>query len=68
LQLWLARGGCGVAAAARALKLLRRLVAGGAPAGCVTFWEWAVAWPWVAHALEASGLDWRAALRGQPQG
>ena len=44
------------------------LVAGGAPAGCVTFWEWAVAWPWVAHALEASGLDWRAALRGQPQG
>jgi hypothetical protein len=49
----------------RVLRLLARLgPRGGGPGagGFLTFWEFAAGWPWVTHALEAYGVDWRGVL------
>jgi hypothetical protein len=69
LRLWLAGSGCSAAEVGRVLRLLASLVVRGAPGGGdgipeagVTFRQWAVGWPWVTHALEVYGLNWRNAL------
>ncbi|GBF90854.1 hypothetical protein Rsub_03708 [Raphidocelis subcapitata] len=63
LRLWLAGSGCSPSEVERVLRLLRRLVArGDGGAQFLTFWEFAAGWPWVTHALEAYGVDWRGAL------
>jgi hypothetical protein len=62
LRLWLAGSGCTAGEAARVLRLLRGLVARDEAAAFVTCWEWVAGWPWVTHALEVYGVDWRAAL------
>lgn len=62
LRLWLVGSGCTVSEAGRAARLMMGLVAGDDAAGRVTFWEWAVGWRWVTHALEVFGIDWRSAL------
>lgn len=63
LRVWLAGSGCCGPEAGWVVKLLRALVAAGEGAGTgrVTFWEWAVGWQWVTHAMEVYGVDWRSA-------
>jgi hypothetical protein len=68
LRVWLAGSGCSAGEASRVLRLLASLVvrrAGGAgaiPEAGITYRQWAVGWPWVTHALEVYGLNWRNAL------
>lgn len=62
LRLWLAGSGCSAAEVSRVLRLLRGLVARDEGADFVTCWEFVAEWPWVTHALEVYGIDWRTAL------